>query len=162
MRLLVLVCFILLTAQMTFSAEAVKPVVTVILKPIVIPAPQVVQTLSEVAQLPEPVVVKDVSAAPPQWMQDMIVTIKSLPVIGPVAVKILNWIAVIVSILTALCAFLMVVTKALSGISSVAQFGAFGEKIKSFQDGKIMYYLKYLSMFNAKKPEVVEAEKAQA
>ena len=108
------------------------------------------------ASQPDPVMVKDVSVAPPNWMQDVMVSIKSLPMVGPIAVKVLNWLGVLVSILTALSAFMMIAIQALSSVMNVAQLSDLASKIKGFQDGKLMYYLKYLSMFNAQKPAQVE------
>jgi hypothetical protein len=126
----------------------------------VAPTPAPVVALS----LADPVVVKDTSAAPPVWMQDVLVSIKKLPMVGPIVVKVLNWLGVLCSVLTALAAFLMVVLKALSSVLSLAQLTDLSAKVQAFQDGKILYWLKYLSMFNAQKPdatpEAAPAEKA--
>jgi hypothetical protein len=103
------------------------------------------------ASQPVPTTVKDESAAPPAWVQDLVVTIKSMPILGPIAVKILNWLTVLFSIITALCAFLLVVLKALSGVANMASLVGMQDKIVAFQSSKFMWTLKYLSVFNAQK-----------
>jgi hypothetical protein len=117
------------------------------------PAP-VAPVESQIAQAsePTPTMVKDENAAPPAWIQDVFVSIKKLPVIGPIAVKVLNWVAVLCSVLTALAAFLMIALRALSSVVSLTELTDLSAKIEKFQHGKFMYYLKYASMFNAKKP----------
>ena len=127
--------------------------------PVASPAP-IAASVPDTA--PAPVMVKDINAAPPTWVQDLAVSIKSLPVVGPIVVKALNWIAVIVSILTALCAFLMVALKALSSIMNIASLTNFAASLQAFQDGKIMYYLKYFSAFNAQKPDPQPADVTKA
>lgn len=113
---------------------------------------QVVAPHSDSTSAPLPVTVKDEAAAPPAFVQDLVVAIKSLPVLGPIAVKVLNWLTVFFTIISGLCAFLLVVLKSLSGVANIASLAGFAEKIQAFQDSKIIYWLKYFSIFNAKKP----------
>lgn len=140
-------------------AQSVAPVASPVA--VASTAPVVAPVAAIPASQASPVVVKDDSAAPPTWMQDVLVSIKKLPMIGPIVVKALNWVGVLCSILTALAAFLMVALKALSSVMNLAQATDLAAKVQGFQDGKIMYYLKYLSMFNAQKPDAsAPAEKA--
>lgn len=103
---------------------------------------------------PDAVVSVAEPAAPPQFAQDIIVAAQKLPVIGPFVAKGLLYLGILSSILTAAIAFLLTVLSALSGIASLANLTSFGSKLVAFRDGKIMYWLKYLSMFNAQKPTV--------
>lgn len=90
---------------------------------------------------------------PPEWVKDLIIGAQSIPVIGPIVVTILQWLGVIVAILTALCAFLLVVLRSLSTVLSMAQLAEWAAKIKAFESSKIVYWLKYFSAFNAQKEE---------
>lgn len=170
MRSLFMVFLMLFAFEFVLAVDQVKLAPVVVsapaINPPIIPVnPPVADQVAEIQKAPSPVMVKDESAAPPEWVQNMMVTIKALPVIGPVAVKVLNWIAVVVSIMSALTAFLLIATKALSSVLNIAQLTDLAGKIQSFQSGKIMYYLKYASMFNAQKPVAAaapEAPKAQA
>ena len=143
------------------SPKAVIPVVVDVVKalpvPVVPAAPMAINLGSGI----QPVVVADVDQAPPQWMQSALVMIKSLPVVGPIISKAIQWLAVICSILTALSAFVLVVLKSLNGIASAAQLEPLADAVKKFQTGPIYYWLRYASMFNAQKP-VVAAPVASA
>lgn len=94
------------------------------------------------------------SAAPPQWAQDLIVKVQSLPVIGPVITKIMVYAGILGSILTAFVAFILTALSALSGIAGIAGLDKIQAAVQAFKSGKIMYWITYLSMFNAKKPAV--------
>lgn len=103
-----------------------------------------VQTPVETVQVAEP-------AAPPKWVEQLIMTAQDLPVIGPIVTKAVLYLGIISSILTALIACLLTVLNALSGIASLTGLASFAAKIQVFKNSKIMYWLKYISMFNAKK-----------
>ncbi len=92
-------------------------------------------------------------AAPPQWAENLLVSVQKLPVIGPIITKIMVWLGIVSAILTSLIAFLLTALSALSGVLNIAGLAQAADKIQLFKNGKIMYWLKYLSMFNAKKPE---------
>ena len=91
-------------------------------------------------------------AAPPKWAEDLIMTAQALPVIGPVISKILLYAGIVSSILTALIACLLTIFSALAKVMNLAGLVSVAEKIKLFRNGRVMYWLSYLSMFNAKKP----------
>jgi hypothetical protein len=109
----------------------------------------VVQTVPVVAPI-ETVQVAE-PAAPPKWAEQLIVTAQELPVIGPIITKALLYLGIVSSILTALIACLLTMLNAISGIASLTGLAKYADKIQMFKNGKIMYWLKYLSMFNAKK-----------
>ena len=139
-------------APIAVSASATVPVV--VNMPSASPAPVVPKAPMSVdaSTAVQPVVVKDVDMAPPTWMQDVLVSVKTLPIIGPMITKAVQWLAVICSILTALCAFILLVLKALAGVSTLGNIQSLADKVAAFQNSKIFYYLKYASMFNAQKP----------
>lgn len=96
-------------------------------------------------------------AAPPQWAADLIVAISTLPVIGPLVGKAMVYAGILSSILTAIVACMLGVLSTLSGAFNFAGLAGFAAKLELFKNGRIMYWLSYLSMFNAKKPESLKA-----
>lgn len=118
------------------------------------PATAVVQ----VSQTPVPTVQVAEPAAPPEWAAELIVTAQEIPVVGPILSKALLYLGIVSAILTSLIAFLLTTISALSKVLNTAGLVNFAAKVQAFRDGPIMYWLKYLSMFNAKKPEKVAAK----
>ena len=114
----------------------------------VLPSPTPVKTVEEIK-----LTVKDESMVPPEWLQNAVISAKSLPVVGPVIVKSVQWLGVIVSILTALFAFLWVLLRSLQVVASSAKLAPLAEKLAQMENSKAMYYLKALSMFNAQKKD---------
>lgn len=91
---------------------------------------------------------------PPEWLVNLLQMLHDMPVVGPFVASAVQWIGVIVTIITSFTAFLWVSVKALSRVVSVAGLIAFADKLKAFENGRVMYWLKYFSAFNApKKPE---------
>ena len=107
--------------------------------------------------VPASVVVKDPVLVPPTWLQDLIISAESLPTIGPILVKVLQYLAILVTMLTALCACAIAILKALSGVASMANLAGLADKVSSFEDSKIMYWLKFASAFNAQKPQPADS-----
>lgn len=97
-------------------------------------------------------------AAPPKWAADLLVSVQNFPVIGPIVSKAILYVGIVSSILTALVACVLTILSALSGALNLAGLASFVAKIQDFKNGKIMYWLTYLSMFNAKKPDVPVAQ----
>lgn len=90
---------------------------------------------------------------PPDWLLSALQYLYDVPFVGPIMVKVAQWFGVIVTIVTAFTAFLMVSVRALMGVLNLAGLVAFAAKLDAFKDGKIMWYLKYISaLFNAPKP----------
>lgn len=119
----------------------------------VVPVEGVTVNTVEVAPKEIPQVIVSEPAAPPKWAEEILVKAQDFPVVGPYVAKGIYYAGVVSSLLTALVAFLLAALKALSGVLSVAGAASFSEKIKALQDSKLMFWLKYFSMFNAKKPE---------
>lgn len=92
-------------------------------------------------------------AAPPQWAQDLVTFVESLPMVGPIVAKVLVYLGILVSIMTVIVTMLTGILGTLSGISNYAGFTAIVAALTAFQNGPIMYWLKFFSAFNAKKPD---------
>ena len=143
------------TPSIAVSPKAQTPVIVDVVKaspaPVTPAAPMSLDSGSSV----QPVVIQDVDMAPPTWMQNAFVTIKALPIVGPIVTKALQWLAVITSILTALCACVLLVLKSVAGIAAFSQLTELSDTITKFQNGKVMYWLRYASLFNAPKTVAV-------
>lgn len=141
---------ILLLALLAFSpspqAHAADPGVPVsIVSPLAAPSTTPTPSPSMVAV--------SAPAAPPAWAQDLMTDAGSLPVIGPVLNKALMYVGILGSILTMLAAFLLGSLTALEGVFSWSGLMSAATAVANFKNGKIMYWIQFFSMFNAKKPE---------
>jgi hypothetical protein len=92
-------------------------------------------------------------AAPPAWAQDVMVAAQKLPVVGPFISKALLILGIVAAILTALAGFLISAIQALKGVFTWAGLTDAANVLVVFQSGRFMYWLKFFSMFNAKKPD---------
>lgn len=107
---------------------------------------------------PTPVVEAVATAAPaisqPDQLPDYFVTIGnfliSLPVAGPALVWVLEHVALIAGLMTALAAFVAAVSKAVVGFARLSGFIAFAQKFQAFHD-KVWPIVAYLSMFNVQR-----------
>lgn len=97
-------------------------------------------------------------AAPPVWAQDVMVSAQKLPVIGPVVAKAMLYLGILSALLTSLAAFVLSALAILQKAFSYAGLANAATAIVGFQNGKFMYYLKFLSSFNAQKPASPEAQ----
>jgi len=88
---------------------------------------------------------------PPEWLVKTLEHIYAIPVVGPVVAKAVQWLGVIAVILSSLVAFLMVSVRALIPVLNYARLASFAMALQKFEASKVMYYLKYFSLFNAKK-----------
>ena len=132
------------------AASAIPPLPDT--APVVAPAPQPVPVVATV-NVPADQVVSDPVLVPPSWLQTVVVGVKNLPYVGPVVIKVLMWAGVAASILTALCAFLLLLINTLAPLSKSAGLTNLAAKIQAFENSKVMYYLKYASLFNAQVPK---------
>ena len=118
------------------------------------PAPLSSPVVAVSGPAPVPAVVKDESMAPPIFLQDIVVQAKALPVVGPYIVKVGQFLFFILTVLTALTAALASILAGLKAFSNQAGLAGLNDKVVAFQNGKVMYWLKYASLaFNAQKPE---------
>lgn len=88
---------------------------------------------------------------PPSWLQEVILLIKSLPLVGPYVVKILEWLGVASVILTTATGAIITILKALAASLKLAKLDALAAKVKEFEKSKVIFWLKYFSNFNAQK-----------
>lgn len=100
--------------------------------------------------------------APPEWLLSALDTLYEVPVIGPIASAIVQWAGVIAVILTSFVSFLMVSLKALRGVLNLAQLVNAAAWLKSFESGKIMYWLRAFSNLPPKKAKPSEVEEKAA
>lgn len=91
-------------------------------------------------------------AAPPMWAQDVMVSAEKLPVIGPVVTKAVLYFGILSALLTSFAAFVLSALAILQKAFSFAGLAKAASAIVAFQNSKFMYYLKFLSSFNAQKP----------
>lgn len=105
----------------------------------------------------EPVAVKEVTvaepAAPPKWVEQVVVAIQEIPVVGPVITKVINFLVTLFAILTAVTAFLYSVLTALMKVSSMARLVALADWLQRVRAGRVMYWISLLSNIPLKKPE---------
>lgn len=143
-------CMNMAFAQAPIAVDVVEKKAPVVaaqeVAPIVAPAP--LKSIDEIK-----LTVKDEVLVPPEWLQNALISAKSLPVVGPFLVTAMQWLAMIASILTALFAFLWALLKSLESVASMAKLGPLAEKLAALQNSKLMYYLKAFSMFNAQKKD---------
>lgn len=97
--------------------------------------------------------VKDEAFVPPEWLQDALLNAKNIPVVGPFLVTAMKWLGVLVSVITALFAFLWALLRAGQVVLSAAKMAELAEKLALLENSKLMYYLKAFSMFNAQKKD---------
>lgn len=92
-------------------------------------------------------------ALPPEWLISLMEKIKAMPIVGPVLVTALQIIAIIGSFATLLFGFLLASIKLLVPVLDLARLTKFSDFIEGQQKSKWMYWLKYVSFLNAKKPD---------
>jgi hypothetical protein len=144
--LMLLLCSFQVFAQNVVNAPIPAPTVATPTASPVPSAPVMLASADKIVPVAEP-------AAPPKWAEDVIVTAQKLPIVGPIVSKALLYLGIVSSIITGFIAFLLTALSALSGVFNLAGLTGLSDKIQLFKDGKIMYWLKYFSMFNAKKSQ---------
>lgn len=139
------------TAALNQMATPVTPAVSPALTP-------VQAAITPVTPIPAgtpngPAVAVALPAAPPTWAQELMVTAENLPVVGPILTKVIMYVAIVTSILTALVATLLTVLNTLMGVMNLSGLVNISTAIAAFRDGKIMYWLRFFSLFNATKTD---------
>lgn len=120
--------------------------------PILVSSPHAIATMPTPA--PSTTVPVAEVAAPPAWAQDVMVSAQTLPVIGPIVTKALLYLGILSSLLTMFAGFLMSSLAVLAGAFNFAGITKAVVFITDFQKGKFMYWIKFFSMFNAKKKDL--------
>lgn len=115
-------------------------------------AAPVIAVQAAAVQAPAVVVVPE-PAAPPQWATDVLMAASKLPVIGPIVSKGMLYLGILAAILTTLVGAILAILAALGGAFKSTGMDNAAAVIQAFKDGKVMYWLKFFSNFNAKKPQ---------
>lgn len=105
---------------------------------------------------PMPVVVESapqVIEAPPEWLVKSLSYIYEIPFVGPYAAKGAQWLGVIVVIITSFTGATLVSLRALTTVLTLSSLVVWADKVYAFENSKIIYWLKYFSMFNAQKKQ---------
>lgn len=113
--------------------------------------PQV--TVQSAAVHADAAVVVPEPAAPPQWATDVLMTAAKLPIVGPYVSKALLYFGILAALISSLVGFLLGAVVILQKGFSAAGLANFAAVLAAFRDGKIMYWLKFFSNFNAQKPK---------
>lgn len=119
----------------------------------VIPAASVTPVSTQPVPSTAPTVAVAAPSAPPKWAQELIVAAEKLPVVGPWVAKALLWSGILAGILTTLVAAVLAIVQMLMGVANLSGLTTFGNWLTNFQNGQVMYWLKFFSLFNAKKPD---------
>lgn len=90
---------------------------------------------------------------PPAWLEKALDVAIAVPVAGPIVVEVLKWLGVISSVLTALVTALLGILWSLSKVLKLAKLVDLAVKVEALMNSPVMYWLKFLSMYNAKKVE---------
>lgn len=106
-----------------------------------------------IAALPEnPPIHSSVTDAP-EWLESAMLAVSSIPVVGPVVVEIAKWLGVISSILTILVSAILALIKVLGLVLPAARLASIALWVAKLEGSAVMYWLKFFSMYNAKKDE---------
>lgn len=92
--------------------------------------------------------------APPEWVLKALTVVEGVPGVGPIVSKAVQIIAILGSIMTLLVAFLLSLLKIVSPFMSLVNADKVAAFLDAQQKAKWMYWLKWFSFFNAKKPDV--------
>lgn len=124
-------------------------------KKVPVVAPAVVAAPAATVVVPTPVAAQNVVEVEPPatWVVDALKVVQGLPIVGPIVSKVLQWAAVIGTIISALVMFLLISIRALGSVLNLGGLVSAAAALEAFKTGKVMYWLKYFSFFNAKKDE---------
>lgn len=87
---------------------------------------------------------------PPEWLQQILLNLDKIPVVGPHLVLVLKWLGVISAILTILTTAFLAIVKALSLVLNVAGLAVLASKVEALKE-KVFPYLAWLSSYNVQK-----------
>lgn len=93
---------------------------------------------------------------PPPWLAKALDVASSVPIVGPIVVTAAKWLGVVASLATLLVTFLLGLIRVLGPVLNLAKLASIAAAIQAFENGTIMYWLKFFSMYNAKKPDGVD------
>lgn len=90
-------------------------------------------------------------AEAPEWLVKALELVSSVPVVGPIVVEVAKWLGVLSSVLTILVTAILGIIRALGVVLPAIKLADLAAKVLAFENSKVMYWLKLLSMYNAKK-----------
>lgn len=99
------------------------------------------------AQGVDPILDSGAVAVPPEWLVTLLNFIGSMPVVGPYVAIALQWLGVLVAILTTITASLVAIMKALQKVLPLVKLAHWVGLVEAFEKGPIMHWLKSLSAF---------------
>lgn len=153
MKKLIIVTAIVLSSLAVSAADAPKAaaaaaaVTSAAAKPAVVIPP-----LPDTAPVVEPVKIP----MPPTWLNDVMSVMLKLPLIGPLLLQVMQWLGLVASVLTILVTFLIGLLQGLSQILKFAKLADLAAKVLAFQNSPVMFWLKFFSIYNAKKTETAK------
>ncbi len=92
--------------------------------------------------------------SPPEWLVGILDTIHSLPIVGPILTIVLQWLGVIVTVLTTMTVAIITCVRAIMTVAKWKQLFTVATACEAFLNGKTIYWLRYFSMFNAQKKPI--------
>lgn len=95
--------------------------------------------------------------AVPSWLERGLDILVAIPFVGPWLAKILVWVGVIASVLTAVATAFFAVVKSLTKVLSLMKLVGFAQKIEVFYQ-KIAPFLMFFSIYNVKLPKKEEVK----
>lgn len=108
---------------------------------------------TEISESGEPAkVAVSKAAAPPAWAQDLIVLLEKIPVVGPFIAKTVLYLGIVSATLTTIVGTLLTILNSIMALLTFFERPDVASIVARFRDGKIMYWLRFFSIFNAKKP----------
>lgn len=148
MRMFILALFssCLLFSYSASAETASAPVAVASSAPVVTPVPPPIATTAPAGV---PTIAVAVPSAPPQWAQELLLTAEKLPVVGPWVAKLILWLGILAGILTTLTAAILGIVKTLIGAANLTGLTEVATWLGNFQNGQVMYWLKFFSLFNA-------------
>lgn len=105
-----------------------------------------------IAAMPEEAPVPPKNEAP-KWLVSAMDTVAAVPVVGLVVVEVAKWLGVISSVLTILVTAILGILKVLSLVLPAARLANIAIWLAAAESSKVMYWLKFFSMYNATKSE---------
>lgn len=93
---------------------------------------------------------------PPSWLADTMEMVAKMPIIGPIVIEILKWLGVIGAIGTAFVTFLLASVRALYYAGKIGKLAGLMAWAIAFEQGKVMNWFKFFSLYNAKEIEKKE------
>lgn len=144
MKLLMASLFMMSAVAMADSKPTAKPAMITVETAIAAAAPSApVVPLPETAPKPEV----------PAYLETVLHIVESMPVVGPFLVTVAKWLGVLASALTLLVTAIMGLIKLLQPLLNMAKLTSIAGMLEAFMNGPIMYWLKFASIYNAKKAD---------